>query len=142
MKRGQDAYTAAVSGDTMLLNGRVTCVTGPLYRDGTRVCPFCENAERFWPSDGPSAIRCRGPVLTEYEGTSYGDLPEVLPRVGVCFRLTEDYTDAVWYGRGENTPLSLARKAFCTRSEALSGRHEFHREETGRSVIECDVNRD
>ena len=212
-----------------------------------------------------------GLVLVELEGTPYGDLPEVLPRMGVCLKLTEDYTDTVWYGRGEDenycdrkahcpiglyslpveamnfcydvpqecgtrtetrfvtmvggdkslsvigadgfdfschdftlegleaarhrnelvhTPekylyvdykmrglgshscgpnpeekyelrphafrmvfglcgdtrgdaaLELSRKRYTVKTEALSGRHEFHREETVRSVIECDINRD
>ncbi len=216
-------------------------------------------------------IYADGLVLTEYEGTPYGELPEVLPRMGVCFKLTEDYTDAVWYGRGEDenycdrkahcpiglyslpiedmnfqydvpqecgtrtetrfvtmvgkdknlsvigadtfdfschdftlqnleasrhrnelvrtpekylyidykmrglgshscgpnpeeqyelhphafrmvfalcgdthgdTALELARKSYTVKTEALSGRHEFHREETVRSVIECDINRE
>ena len=215
-------------------------------------------------------IYADGLVLVEYEGTPYGDLPEVLPRMGVCFKLAEDYTDTVWYGRGEDenycdrkahcpvglyslpikdmnfqydvpqecgtrtetrfvsvtggdkvftvvgsgqfdfschdftlqnlenarhrnelvrTPekylyidyklrglgshscgpnpeeqyelrphafrlvfalcdgdadaaLAFAHKSFAVRSEALSGKHEFHREETIKGVIECDINRD
>ncbi len=215
-------------------------------------------------------IYADGLVLTEYEGTPYGDLPEALPRMGVCFKLAEDYTDTVWYGRGEDenycdrkahcpvglyslpikdmnfvydvpqecgtrtetrfatvvgkdkslsvigadqfdfschdftlknletarhrnelvrTPekylyidykmrglgshscgpnpeeqyelrphafrlvfalcdgdadaaLAFAHKSFAVRSEALSGKHEFHREETIKGVIECDINRD
>ena len=216
-------------------------------------------------------IYADGLVLVEYEGTPYGDLPEVLPRMGVCFKLAEDYTDTVWYGRGEDenycdrkahcpmglysrpikdmnfiydvpqecgtrtetrfvtvtgedkslsvigadgfdfschdftlqnlenarhrnelvrtpekylyidykmrglgshscgpnpeeayelrphafrlvfglcgethgdTALELARKNYAVKTEALSGKHEFHREETVRSVIECDINRE
>jgi hypothetical protein len=215
-------------------------------------------------------IYADGLVLTEYEGTPYGDLPEALPRMGVCFKLAEDYTDTIWYGRGEDenycdrkahcpvglyslpikdmnfqydvpqecgtrtetrfvsvtggdkvftvvgagqfdfschdftlqnlenarhrnelvrTPekylyidykmrglgshscgpnpeeqyelrphafrlvfalcdgdadaaLAFAHKSFAVRSEALSGKHEFHREETIKGVIECDINRD
>jgi beta-galactosidase/evolved beta-galactosidase subunit alpha len=215
-------------------------------------------------------IYADGLVLTEYEGTPYGDLPEVLPRMGVCFKLAEEYTTTTWYGRGEDenycdrkahcpvglyslpikdmnfqydvpqecgtrtetrfvsvtggdkvftvvgagqfdfschdftlqnletarhrnelvrTPekylyidykmrglgshscgpnpeeqyelrphafrlvfalcdgdadaaLAFAHKSFAVRSEALSGKHEFHREETIKGVIECDINRD
>jgi beta-galactosidase/evolved beta-galactosidase subunit alpha len=215
-------------------------------------------------------IYADGLVLTEYEGTPYGDLPEALPRMGVCFKLAEEYTTTTWYGRGEDenycdrkahcpfglyslpikdmnfqydvpqecgtrtetrfvsvtggdkvftvvgagqfdfschdftlqnletarhrnelvrTPekylyidykmrglgshscgpnpeeqyelrphafrlvfalcdgdadaaLAFAHKSFAVRSEALSGKHEFHREETIKGVIECDINRD
>jgi beta-galactosidase/evolved beta-galactosidase subunit alpha len=41
-----------------------------------------------------------GVVLVEYEGEPYGWMPETLPRLGVCFKLSEDYTDVRWYGRG------------------------------------------
>ena len=41
-----------------------------------------------------------------------------------------------------DTALSLARKEFVVKTETLSGKHEFSREETVRSVIECDINRD
>ena len=43
-----------------------------------------------------------GLVLVEYEGEPYGRMPEALPRLGVCFKLAEDYTDVRWYGRGKD----------------------------------------
>ncbi|MBQ4353797.1 MAG: hypothetical protein IJC71_02775 [Clostridia bacterium] len=53
-----------------------------------------------------------GLVLVEYAGEPYGELPEVLPRIGVCFRLEADYTDVQWYGRGEDENY-CDRKAHC-----------------------------
>ena len=41
-----------------------------------------------------------------------------------------------------DTALELARKNYAVKTEVLSGKHEFHREETVRSVIECDINRE
>lgn len=43
-----------------------------------------------------------GLVLVEYEGKPYGNFPEALPRIGVCLTLGDGYTDARWYGRGED----------------------------------------
>ena len=43
-----------------------------------------------------------GLVLVEYKGDPYGDLPEALPRIGVCFPLSRDYTETEWYGRGSD----------------------------------------
>ena len=57
-------------------------------------------------------IYADGLVLVEYEGLPYGNLPEVLPRIGVCFELKEEYTDTVWYGRGEDENY-CDRKAHC-----------------------------
>ena len=54
-------------------------------------------------------IYADGLVLTEYEGEPYGDLPEALPRLGVCFKLAEDYTDVRWYGRGRDENYSDAK---------------------------------
>ncbi len=53
-----------------------------------------------------------GFVLVEYEGKPYGDIPDVLPRIGVCFELANDYTDASWYGRGADENY-CDRKAHC-----------------------------
>lgn len=53
-----------------------------------------------------------GLVLVEYEGAPYGSVPEVLPRVGVYFKLASDYTNATWYGRGEDENY-CDRKAHC-----------------------------
>lgn len=53
-----------------------------------------------------------GLVLVEYEGAPYGSVPEVLPRVGVYFKLAPDYTTATWYGRGEDENY-CDRKAHC-----------------------------
>lgn len=57
-------------------------------------------------------IYADGVVLVEYEGNPYGHLPDALPRIGVCFKLAPDYTDATWYGRGEDENY-CDRKAHC-----------------------------
>ena len=54
-------------------------------------------------------IYADGLVLTEYKGEPYGDLPEALPRLGVCFKLAEDYTDVRWYGRGKDENYADAK---------------------------------
>jgi hypothetical protein len=38
--------------------------------------------------------------------------------------------------------LNLARAGFDARTEALSGRYEYHREEAVAGLIECNINRD
>ncbi len=45
-------------------------------------------------------IYADGLVQVEYEGAPYGWMPDTLPRLGVCFKLAEDYATARWYGRG------------------------------------------
>lgn len=53
-----------------------------------------------------------GLVLVEYAGKPYGQFPDTLPRIGVCFELAETFDTVQWYGRGmdENYP---DRKAHC-----------------------------
>ena len=57
-------------------------------------------------------IYADGLVLVEYDGMPYGGVPEALPRIGVCFTLAADYTDATWFGRGEDENY-CDRKAHC-----------------------------
>lgn len=53
-----------------------------------------------------------GLVLIDYEGNPYGRLPKVLPRIGVCFEMSDAYTHVKWYGRGEEENYG-DRKAHC-----------------------------
>ncbi|MBE7044571.1 MAG: hypothetical protein E7397_03505 [Ruminococcaceae bacterium] len=53
-----------------------------------------------------------GMILTEILGEPYGHLPEVLPRIGVCFELEKTFSTVSWYGRGEDENYS-DRKAHC-----------------------------
>jgi len=53
-----------------------------------------------------------GLVVVEYEGEPYGKLPKVLPRIGVCFEMSDAYTDVKWYGRGIEENY-CDRKAHC-----------------------------
>lgn len=53
-----------------------------------------------------------GFVLVEYNGEPFGILPEALPRIGVCFELSSDYSDVQWYGRGAEENY-CDRKAHC-----------------------------
>ena len=45
-------------------------------------------------------------------------------------------------GADTDTALTLSRKSFAVKTEALAGMHEFHREKAAAGVIECDINRD
>ena len=45
-------------------------------------------------------------------------------------------------GADTDTALTLARKSFAVKTEALAGKHEFHQEKAAAGVIECDINRD
>ena len=42
----------------------------------------------------------------------------------------------------KSAALDLARKQFCTTTEALSGPHKFDRKEAVAGIIECNINRD
>lgn len=53
-----------------------------------------------------------GLILIKYKGKPYGNQPEVLPRIGVCFELEKDFENVTWYGRGEDENYS-DRKAHC-----------------------------
>lgn len=53
-----------------------------------------------------------GLVLVEYAGEPYGGFPAVLPRIGVCFELSEVYDTVHWYGRGSDENY-YDRKAHC-----------------------------
>jgi len=57
-------------------------------------------------------IYADGLVLVEYCGEPYGNFPDAIPRIGVCFEMAENYTDARWYGRGEDENY-CDRKASC-----------------------------
>lgn len=47
-----------------------------------------------------------GIVLVNIIGAPYGNMPETLPRIGVCFKLSDEYGKVRWYGRGENENYS------------------------------------
>ncbi len=53
-----------------------------------------------------------GLVLVEYVGEPYGRMPEVLPRIGVCFELNRKFRQVEWYGRGPEENY-CDRKAHC-----------------------------
>jgi len=53
-----------------------------------------------------------GQVLVEYKGEPYGEFPDVLPRIGVCFELADEFDTALWYGRGPDENY-CDRKAHC-----------------------------
>jgi len=53
-----------------------------------------------------------GLVLIEYLGEPYGCFPSAIPRIGVCFELSENYEDVRWYGRGPDENY-CDRKANC-----------------------------
>ena len=53
-----------------------------------------------------------GLILVEYVGEPFGALPEVLPRIGVCFEMPENYSTVRWYGRGPEENY-IDRKEHC-----------------------------
>lgn len=53
-----------------------------------------------------------GLVLVNITGKPYGDFCEVLPRIGVCFEMSNRFKSVEWYGRGIEENYS-DRKAHC-----------------------------
>ena len=51
-----------------------------------------------------------GNIMVKIDGTPYGKLPDILPRIGVYFELDKAYNDVCWLGRGdkENYADSIA----------------------------------
>ena len=54
------------------------------------------------------------------------------------FRLTFGICDA----STDTAALALARKGFCSRTEALSGTHQYDQKKAVAGIIECNINRD
>lgn len=41
-----------------------------------------------------------GMILTKIDGVPFGNLPDVLPRIGICIPMNKDFSKTQWYGRG------------------------------------------
>lgn len=57
-------------------------------------------------------ITMDGNILTDIHAVPYGNFPEALPRIGVCFTTDKAFGDVVWYGRGEDENY-CDRKSHC-----------------------------
>lgn len=61
-------------------------------------------------------VFAHGLILVSWEGEPYGNLPDVLPRIGMEYTVDKSFSETVWYGRGQgenycdrlvSTPIGL-----------------------------------
>ena len=52
-----------------------------------------------------------GLIAVHMKAYPYGNFPEKLPRIGLCFPLSREYSQVTWYGRGPRENYSDCKKA-------------------------------
>ncbi len=89
-----------------------------------------------------------GRVLVTMHGVPFGELPERLPRIGVCFHVSAEYENVTWFGRGwrenycdrkRSTPVGLYTRRIDETYVVYDMPQETGNHENTRFVSVCDA---